>query len=63
MKVRWRTSTFTGHGGSCVEVAFLPDGAIACGTRRTAPARPHRFSASHWSAFLTDVRTGRFAHR
>jgi hypothetical protein len=27
--VRWRTSTFSGNNGTCVQIAALPDGAIA----------------------------------
>lgn len=59
--VRWRTSSFSGNsGGSCVEVAFLPGGAVGVRDTKDRTRRPHRFSLDQWSTLLTAVRTGRF---
>jgi Domain of unknown function (DUF397) len=58
---RWRTSSYSGNsGGGCVEVAFLPDGAVGVRDTKDRTRAPHRYPASQWAAFLADVRTGRF---
>jgi hypothetical protein len=59
-ELRWFTSSFSGgNGGSCVEVAFLPDAVAVRDTKdRALPA--HRFSAVRWSEFLAGVRAGEF---
>jgi hypothetical protein len=64
MNPRWRTSSFSGsNGNSCVEVAFLADRLVGVRDTKDRTRLAHRFSASHWSVFLTDVRAGRFGHR
>jgi hypothetical protein len=58
---RWRTSSFSGNsGGGCVEVAFLPDGAVGVRDTKDRTRPPHHFSVAQWSAFVSAVKSGRF---
>jgi hypothetical protein len=58
---RWFTSSFSGtSGNSCVEVTFLPDGAVALRDTKDRTRPAHRIPASAWDAFLVATRTGRF---
>lgn len=51
----WRTSSFSGAVGNCVEVAALDTGEVAVRHSRH-PARPALvFSAGAWSSFVTGV--------
>jgi len=60
--VTWSTSSFSGtSGGSCVEVAFLPDGAVAVRDTKDRTRSAHRFPAPAWAAFVAATRAGRFA--
>jgi transcriptional regulator with XRE-family HTH domain len=62
--LRWRTSTLSGeNGGSCVEVAPLPDGRVAVRDTkdRTRPAQ--LYSAAEWAAFVAGVKAGEFDPR
>jgi hypothetical protein len=55
----WRTSTYSGPNGDCVEVADLPDGSHA--VRDTKDYGPTlRFTASTWRSFVTSVKSGEF---
>jgi len=58
----WRKSTFSnGHGGSCVEVADLPDGGRAVRDTKLGETSPVlRYTRSEWEAFLAGVRDGQF---
>ncbi len=57
----WRTSSFSGdNGGSCVEVAFLPDGGVAVRDTKDRTLPPHRYTAAEGDAFLAGVRAGEF---
>ena len=61
---RWRTSSFSngdGHG-ECVEVAFLPGGAVAVRDTKDRALTPHVYTAAEWDAFLAGVRAGEFDH-
>lgn len=60
----WRTSSFSGeNGGSCVEVAPLPEGGVAVRDTKDRSRLPHRHSAAAWQAFLDGVRAGEFEDR
>lgn len=58
---RWFTSSFSGtSGNSCVEVAFLPDGAVAVRDTKDRTRPAHRVPSRAWDAFVTATREGRF---
>lgn len=60
--VRWRTSSFSGNNGnSCVEVAFLPDGAVGVRDTKDRSRDAQSYSAAQWTAFVSAVRAGLFA--
>lgn len=56
---KWRLSSYTGQGNSCVEVAVLPHGiAVRDSKDRDGPVLA--FSADAWRAFIAGVRDGEF---
>jgi hypothetical protein len=59
---RWRTSSYSsGQGTQCVEIAaFEADHAVLARDSKNPHGGTLRFSARHWSAFLADVKAGRF---
>lgn len=58
---RWRTSSFSGgNGNGCVEVAFLPSGAVAVRDTEDRELPAHRYAIVEWQAFLAGVRAGEF---
>jgi hypothetical protein len=59
--VHWRKSSFSPNGNnSCVEVAFLPEDAIAVRDTKDRSLPPHRYTTDAWAAFLAGVRAGEF---
>lgn len=50
----WRTSSYSGNGGNCVEVAAAGD--IMVRDTKDRSAGTLRFTLSAWRAFLDDVR-------
>lgn len=63
---RWRKSSFSGgadSGTGCVEVAFLPDGAVALRDTKDRALAPHHYPGAEWRAFLAGVRAGEFDQR
>jgi hypothetical protein len=60
----WRKSSFSGdNGGSCVEVAFLPDGGVALRDTKDRGLAPHHHTAAAWDSFVAGVRAGEFDPR
>ncbi|WP_433687574.1 DUF397 domain-containing protein [Micromonospora carbonacea] len=63
LPVAWHVSTRSGNGGNCVEAGPVLDGsgqfAVRDSKDRTGPTL--LFPAADWTAFLTDLRAGRFA--
>ncbi len=56
---QWRTSSYSGSGNACVEVADLPGGTAVRDSKD--PAGPAlSFTAAQWSVFTSGVRTGEF---
>lgn len=51
----WRKSTHSGGGNQCVEVGILTTGDVAVRDTRDRDAGMHRFSASAWSRFLSEI--------
>ncbi|WP_370355890.1 DUF397 domain-containing protein [Catenulispora sp. EB89] len=56
----WRKASASGSSGSCVEVAWLPDGGRAVRDSKD-PSGPHlKFTAREWAAFIDGVSKGEF---
>jgi hypothetical protein len=60
--LRWRKSSYSsGNGGACVEVAPLPGGVAVRDSKN--PAGPIlSFTPDEWRAFISDMKTSRFAN-
>lgn len=48
------------HKGNCVEVAALPNGAIAVRDSKNTELPPHIFTREEWDAFIAGVKVGEF---
>jgi hypothetical protein len=63
-QLQWRTSSFTdsgtSNGGSCVEVAALPDGRIAVRNSNHPDAGVVLFTRAEMSAWIKGVKVGEF---
>lgn len=59
-QLRWRKSSYSGHEGSCVEVAKDAGGGrwVRDSKDRSRPA--HYFTEAEWTAFLRGVKDGEF---
>ena len=58
--VQWRKSRESNPSGNCVEVAALPDGAIAVRNSRDPHGPALVYTRGEVAAFLTGVRNGEF---
>jgi hypothetical protein len=59
----WRKSSFSGdkaNGTGCVEVAFLPGGAVAVRDTKDPECVPQVFTPYEWDCFVAGVRAGEF---
>ena len=54
----WRISTFSGSGGSCVEMARRDDGQVLVRNSNRRAAGTLAFSADEMAAWLDGCRTG-----
>ena len=59
-KARWRKSQASNPSGCCVEVAALPDGAIAVRNSRDPAGPALVYTRAEVAAFLTGVKNGEF---
>ena len=58
--VEWRKSGVSNPSGNCVEVAELPDGAVAVRNSRDPQGPALVYTRAEIAAFLTGVRNGEF---
>jgi hypothetical protein len=57
----WRTSSYSGANGDCVEVADLPDSSRAVRDTKDCGRGPILlFTSSEWQAFIAGVKAGEF---
>jgi len=56
----WRTSSFSGNNGTCVEVATLPDGHIAVRNSNHPDEGIVLFTRAEMSAWISGVKAGEF---
>jgi Domain of unknown function (DUF397) len=56
---KWRLSSYTGQGNSCVEVAVLPHG-IAVRDSKDPSGPVLTFTPAEWRAFTAGVQDGEF---
>jgi hypothetical protein len=54
----WRTSSYSGANGDCVEVATSVAGAVAVRDSKDRGGPVLRFSPASWQAFVEGVREG-----
>ena len=58
--VKWRKSRASNPSGNCVEVAALPDGAVAVRNSRHPSGPALVYTRAEIAAFLAGVRDGEF---
>lgn len=56
----WRTSSFSGHQGACVETALLADGSIAVRNSNDPEADVVFFTRAEMDAWIKGVKAGEF---
>ncbi|MCZ4123858.1 DUF397 domain-containing protein [Streptomyces sp. H39-S7] len=54
----WRKSSASGAENNCVEIADLPNGAVAVRDSKNPGREPLRFDAGEWAAFRAGVIAG-----
>jgi Domain of unknown function (DUF397) len=59
-RAEWRTSTFSGGNGSCVEVASNLPGIIVVRDSKDRQGPALVFTPDEWTAFLAGVRADEF---
>jgi hypothetical protein len=58
--IHWRTSSFSGNNGTCVEVAALPDGHIAVRNSNHRDDGTILFTHAELNTWISGIKTGEF---
>jgi hypothetical protein len=56
----WRTSSYSGNGGDCVEVGQAGDGVILVRDSKDREGRELTVGEQAWSAFVQGIKHGEF---
>lgn len=56
---KYQKSSFCG-GGTCIEIAFAPNGTVLVRDNKDATQAPLYFSLDEWKAFTLGVKNGEF---
>jgi hypothetical protein len=56
----WRTSSFSGGAGNCVEIRMLADGGRQVRDSKDPGGPVLTFTPAEWSAFVDGTRAGEF---
>jgi len=58
--VQWRTSSFSSHNGTCVQVAAVPDGRVAVRDSKAPDAATLVFTRAEMRAWVQGAQAGEF---
>jgi hypothetical protein len=58
--IHWRTSSFSGNNGTCVEVAALPEGHIAVRNSTRPDGVAILFTRTEMGHWINDIKAGEF---
>ena len=58
--IHWRTSTFSGNNGTCVEVAALPKGHIAVRNSTRPDGAVTLFTRAEMNHWINGIKAGEF---
>ncbi len=56
--LQWRTSSYTGNGANCVDIAFTSDCVLMRDTKQHGHGPEVSFSREQWARFLAEVLDG-----
>jgi Domain of unknown function (DUF397) len=59
-RAAWQTSSYSGNGGNCVQVARNLPGVVAVRDSKNPDAGTLVFSPAEWKAFLRGIRQRQF---
>ncbi|MEV0593174.1 DUF397 domain-containing protein [Nonomuraea cavernae] len=59
-RAEWRTSSFSGANGQCVQVAFLGGGHVAVRDSKNPDGPVLTFTSGEWNSFIHGAKDGRF---
>ncbi|NUK86721.1 DUF397 domain-containing protein [Streptomyces lunaelactis] len=59
-ELQWRKSSYSGDNGACVEIADLPNAAVAVRDSKDLDGPRLRFDGAAWIGFLANIERGKF---
>jgi hypothetical protein len=57
-RAQWKTSSYSGNSGNCVEVATNLPGLVAIRDSKNSDGSKLLISAAAWQAFVRDIKAG-----